>query len=72
MKEVKDDVYKKIHVCPNNHYFYALKKERITKCPFCNEESVKIVEYRVGDCIACGHLCPEYAYGCTDPNPLNI
>ncbi len=72
MKNANEDMNKPIHVCSNNHYFYVSKNDENTACPFCNEKSIRMVEYRAGDCIACGNLCPEYAYGCTDSKPLKI
>jgi ribosomal protein L37AE/L43A len=52
-----------IKVCPNNHHF--VEKEN---CPFCGEKAVKTIKAQKGDCIACGQLCPAYAYGCNVPD----
>ena len=55
-----------IFACKNDHYFI-----KTDKCPFCGEKRIKTYDYREGDCIDCGQLCPGYAYGCTEPNPLD-
>jgi hypothetical protein len=51
-----------IKECPNNHHFMD------DVCPFCGEMFVKEHKARKGDCIVCGVLCPENAYGCNVPN----
>ena len=56
---------KSINKCVNLHFW--LKGE---KCPFCGEPASEQVEYRSGDCIACGQLCPDSGYCCTDPAPV--
>lgn len=53
--------------CANGHYFLE-----IDRCPFCGDQPSRVVEYRSGDCISCGQLCPEFAYGCDHPRPLDI
>lgn len=55
-----------INKCCNNHFW--VKKQ---KCPFCGEEAIEKVEYQKGDCVACGSLCPERAYCCTNPAPIH-
>jgi len=55
----------RILYCENKHYFVNSEK-----CPICGLDSTSSVEYREGDCIDCGQLCPGYAYGCTSPSPL--
>ena len=54
-----------IKKCAKMHFW--IKGE---KCPFCGGVCVEQVEYRSGDCISCGQLCPESGYCCTDPAPL--
>ena len=56
-----------IKVCEEGHHWF---KE--DSCPFCGKDVKDTVEYREGDCIKCGCLCPNYAYGCTSPEPLVI
>ena len=56
---------KKIYKCKNDHYFQG------EKCPLCGERKVKEYEQRPGDCIYCGHLCPDGAYACNSPTPLD-
>lgn len=56
-----------IFVCSNGHH--SLDNNL---CPFCGKKPIKTVEYRDGDCIDCGNLCPSYAYGCNTPYPLKI
>jgi len=56
-----------ISICQNNHYFFG-----DIKCPICGKVSEKSVEYREGDCVFCGKLCPEHAYACTEPSPIDI
>lgn len=56
-----------LYVCPNDHH--SLDKDH---CPFCGLEAVKEMEYRDGDCIDCGNLCPGYAYACNTPYPLQV
>lgn len=56
-----------IYMCSNEHHFLSDKE-----CPFCSEKPIKEIEYREGDCIHCGLLCPEYAYGCANPKPIKI
>lgn len=58
----------KIFFCKNEHYYESFND----KCPWCGKESVGSVEYQEGDCIACGGLCPENAYCCPSPQPLEI
>ena len=53
-----------IYECKNGHFF--LKET----CPFCESPPINFHEYRKGDCIFCGCLCPEFGYCCTDPFPL--
>ena len=55
---------KKIYECPNKHFFVS------KTCPFCDSKPVKEHEYRPGDCVSCGNLCPENAYGCNEPCPI--
>lgn len=55
----------KIYKCPNNHHWL-----NSTFCPFCGNEPTKTIKYNPGDCIKCGCLCPEYAYGCNTPEPI--
>jgi hypothetical protein len=55
-----------IYICSNGHHFLSN-----SECPFCSAEPVREVEYREGDCIQCGQLCPVYAYGCSNPAPLD-
>ena len=55
----------KIYKCKNGHYYIG------TKCPHCGEEKpVDEYEQRPGDCIACGQLCPDGAYACNTPSPI--
>ena len=56
-----------IHRCKNGHHY--INKEI---CPYCDEASQNTFEYRQGDCIHCGQLCPEYAYACNDFKPIKI
>ena len=50
--------------CENGHHFLG------PQCPFCSGGVQVSLEYRDGDCIDCGVLCPGYAYGCASPHPL--
>lgn len=59
-------VVKNINKCSKGHYFFE------NVCPFCGENACKKVEVRVGDCIKCGQLCPDGAYACNNPEPMNI
>jgi hypothetical protein len=56
-----------IYKCKNGHHFI---NDEI--CPYCNEPFEKKIEYQRGDCIFCGQLCPNYAYGCNHPNPIEV
>lgn len=56
---------KSIKKCANMHFW--IKGEM---CPVCGTMFVELVEYRNGDCIACGQLCPDGGYCCTDPAPI--
>ena len=52
--------------CLNEHYFL-----RFTDlCPRCGGEIEETFSYLEGDCVSCGLLCPEYAYGCCTPIPI--
>lgn len=53
-----------ISECENNHYFLG------GVCPYCGKPVKKTYEYRPGDCIYCGQLCIEGAYGCNSPVPI--
>ncbi len=56
---------KKISKCKNGHYYQG------DTCPHCGEKvAVEEYEQREGDCIACGQLCPDGAYGCNEPSPI--
>jgi len=57
----------RIYICSNGHHFLSDKE-----CPFCSEKPINNIEYREGDCIHCGQLCPGYAYCCDDPKPIKI
>ncbi|MFA4973009.1 MAG: hypothetical protein WC683_10365 [bacterium] len=50
--------------CELGHWFIG------AVCSICLSPAVGVVESRPGDCIDCGCLCPEYAYGCTQPHPI--
>lgn len=52
-----------IKICKNKHHF--VDKD---KCPYCGEKAEKTIKAQKGDCIACGQLCPAYAYACNIPN----
>jgi len=43
-------------------------------CPRCGAAVAERLEYRDGDCIACGGevLCPGHAYGCDTPDPIDL
>jgi len=51
--------------CKNGHFFLDA-----SICTYCGEQHQDAVEYREGDCIKCGLLCPGYAYGCASPKPI--
>ena len=55
-----------INRCNQDHYFI------LEKCPFCGGCPTGAVPYRTGDCIRCGVLCGELAYGCDVPDPIRI
>ena len=55
----------KIFKCRNGHYF------KTNICPYCGGAIEKVFEQKDGDCINCGQLCPEEAYCCNNPVPLN-
>lgn len=55
-----------INKCANSHYFV----EEV--CPFCGANATEKLEAREGDCVKCGQLCPDGAYGCNEPEPMNI
>lgn len=65
LKEIDDELIK-INVCSEKHYFLG------ESCPFCGKSIIENVEYREGDCIACGQLCPEFAYGCDNPSQIKM
>lgn len=52
-----------IYRCTAGHFFLS------ETCPFCGQSKVQEIEYRSGDCIRCGNLCPEHAYGCNENEP---
>jgi hypothetical protein len=52
--------------CRNGHYSFQ------DTCRVCGEAAECVVEWREGDCIACGFLCPSYAYGCDSSVPLTF
>ena len=54
-----------INKCKNGHFFINNKY-----CPICKEPKKEQIDYNVGDCVDCGMLCPGYAYGCNQPNPI--
>lgn len=54
-----------IRRCSGGHFFIG------KSCPFCKRAAIANIPYQAGDCIDCGALCPGYAYGCTQPNPLS-
>lgn len=57
---------KKICKCKNGHYYIE------KKCPYCGEDKpVELYDRRAGDCIACGQLCPDGAYACNKPSPID-
>lgn len=55
-----------IRKCAAGHHFVS------DSCDLCSAPVVAEYPYRAGDCIACGVLCGEQAYGCTSPAPLEI
>ena len=57
---------KSILKCKNGHYFL-----NVSICPYCGEQYRETVNYREGDCIKCGQLCPGYAYGCISPKAID-
>ena len=54
----------KLHLCKEGHFFIE------SVCPWCGQAPSKEEEYREGDCVACGFLCPGSAYGCDGPRPI--
>lgn len=56
-----------IYRCKNGHHFINSED-----CPYCKEKFIAKIEYQLGDCIFCGQLCPSYAIGCTNPNPIEV
>lgn len=56
-----------IKICTNGHHWILEET-----CPFCENKSIKTIEYRNGDCIKCGALCPHHAYGCMSPEPIKL
>jgi len=56
---------KMIRKCEEGHYFLE------EKCPYCGKEVKECYEERDGDCIACGQLCPDGGYMCSEPYPIN-
>ena len=53
--------------CSNGHYFLGSQRD---VCPHCGASAVASYEYRSGDCVACGALCPDGAYCCDTPQPV--
>ncbi len=53
-----------INKCKNGHFYIG------DHCPHCGESKVEELEIRDGDCIFCGQLCPDGAYGCQTPDPI--
>ena len=41
-------------------------------CPQCGSFRLRNVEFRAGDCVACGGLCSGLAYCCDNPQPLTV
>jgi hypothetical protein len=57
----------RIKECDNGHFFVGAIRE----CPVCGISVIaRTIPYMAGDCVACGVLCPGYAYGCTSPSPI--
>ncbi len=56
----------KILKCLSGHHFLS------SECPVCNQLSIAELEYRAGDCIACGSLCGAQAYCCDRPRPIAV
>jgi LITAF-like zinc ribbon domain len=50
--------------CFNGHYFVYIAD----RCPFCDATVETTVEYRDGDCVSCGALCPVFALSCNSPS----
>jgi hypothetical protein len=50
--------------CSTGHYFVG------ATCPHCSSPPVETVPAFVGDCVACGELCPAGIYCCGSPSPL--
>jgi hypothetical protein len=53
--------------CAKGHFFVRNRKD----CPLCQSPIQETFEYRQGDCVACGLLCPGYALGCSSPSPID-
>ena len=63
MKEMRDQCIRR---CREGHFFVT------ELCPFCELPALNFYSYQDGDCVACGCLCPDYAYGCNSYSPLTI
>lgn len=55
-----------VHRCVGKHYFLG------DTCPWCQSPTIDALEYREGDCVACGCLCGVDAYCCDSPRPIQV
>jgi hypothetical protein len=50
--------------CQENHFFVE------DRCPMCGGQRTADYPFWDRDCVACGQLCPAFAYACDSARPL--
>ena len=59
----------RVFKCEDGHFSILSDASKDAKCTICGKDAKDFAEYMEGDCVACGQLCPSYAYCCATPQP---